>query len=118
MATVNVNVADLEAVVRLACLTEHRDNAEQSALLRVAARVDRARNSQVSSNVALRGDPDSDKMWRDTGRNDEKGERIFARIRPESRLEREVDASRVLEDGDRRIRPSYEKAGNRKTVKR
>lgn len=42
--------ADLAVVVRLACETEDRSDAEQSALLRVAARVDREHNKRTVTN--------------------------------------------------------------------
>lgn len=41
---------DLAVVVELACLTEDRSDAEQDALLRVAARVDAKRNALVVTN--------------------------------------------------------------------
>lgn len=44
---------DLALVVQLAALTEDRDPAEQKALERIALRVDRAINRQVSNNPHL-----------------------------------------------------------------
>ena len=46
---------DLEAVVRLACLTEDRSNSEHRSLLRIAKKVDRERNANVITNKAMWG---------------------------------------------------------------
>lgn len=48
---------DLRMVVELALLTEDRTRAEQAALRRVAARVDRVHNRQTTTNPKLRGWP-------------------------------------------------------------
>ena len=51
---------DLECVVRLACLTEHRDSDEQRALLAVAARVESELNKSTTRNMTARwGQPAS-----------------------------------------------------------
>ena len=47
-------IDDLETVVRLAILTEHRDPAEQRALLRMAAHVEHSRNALVVTNKRSR----------------------------------------------------------------
>lgn len=50
MALVSVNADDLVAVVRLACLTEDRANAEQRSLLAVAERCDTELNKHTTTN--------------------------------------------------------------------
>ncbi len=52
---------DLAAVVRLACETESRTRAEQSALVRVARSVDTEWNRQARSNPKVRH------AWKDAG---------------------------------------------------
>lgn len=46
----------LALVVRLACLTEDRDNTEQKALLAVAERVDKEWNAQTITNAKVRAE--------------------------------------------------------------
>lgn len=65
---------DLRTLVELACLTEHRTDAEQDALLRVAAKADTAANALVVTN---------------------------RREGPAWRLYRHVGETRVMEDGDK-----------------
>jgi hypothetical protein len=65
---------DQRAVIELACLTEHRSNAEQDALLRVAAKAEAAANALVVTNK---------------------------RSGPAWRLYDFVEETRCLEDGDR-----------------
>lgn len=77
----------LAEVVELACLAESRSNAEQRALLRVAAKVDRERSKQTVTNPPeFRRDP---------------------------YLERLADSSRVLEEGERRVTPPSETKAKR-----
>lgn len=65
---------DQRAVIELACLTEHRSNAEQDALLRFAAKTDAAANRLTTTNH---------------------------RTGPAWRLYRTVEATRVLYDDDK-----------------
>lgn len=79
-------VDQLATVVELACGCEQRSNAEQRDLLAVAHKVDRERSKQTTTNPC--------------------------QVAPY--LERLVDESRVLEEGDRRVIPPSE----RKAAKR
>lgn len=79
------NDDNLETVVRLACLTESRTNAEQRALLTVARQVDDRRNTRVSGNHY---------MWAPNGRGG------YRQLRPFSDLEGLADSTRVLYEAD------------------
>ena len=70
---------DLEMVVRLACMTEDRTDAEQRALVRVAAKLDREVNRVTPGNPTWNGD-----WWQ---------------ARPLSVLAQEADETRVLDEG-------------------
>lgn len=81
MSLVSVNLEDLAEVVRLACLTESRDNAEQRALLKVARRVDSTWNTVIVTNH---------KTWERVG----EGWRL---LRPLSHLEAKVHGTRDVD---------------------
>jgi hypothetical protein len=110
---VSVNAEDLALVVGLACLTESRDNDEQKAMLAVAERCDKVRNTKRSTNVH----PANGAMWAPVPEGQREGTQPdgwLYRIRPESRLEIEADATRRLwEKGERRIKPSWERKPKR-----
>jgi hypothetical protein len=82
------NTDDLTTVIRLACLTEDRSDAEQRALLRVARKVDQEVNANVTGN---------DRMW------DHAGSTRAVRLLPESILELEVEQTRLLDDGQHEV---------------
>ena len=81
---------DLTVAVELACLTEDRTDAEQRALLRVARRIDEDRNANVVGNRWAWGD-------RAGGMSSVVQRRL-------STLERQVEATRVLDEGQREVR--------------
>ncbi len=81
---------DLELVLELACLTEHRSGAEQRALLRIARSLDDRRNANVTMNK---------RMW-----GVHAGDADAVRQLPPSRWEERVDRSRVLEDGQQPVK--------------
>lgn len=106
---VSVNADDLVLVLRLACLTEHRDNAEQKALLAAAERLDKKRNAKVVTNVH----PANGAMWawlpEDQRQGDDPDDWVY-RIKPESRWEAEAHHTRrLVEKDERRIKPSWER---------
>lgn len=108
MALVSVNADDLAMVVRLATLTESRTNAEQKALLAVAERCDKKANAKVSSNVR----PAKGALWAlmpEEHRVGDNPDDWLYPTRTPSQLERDVNFSRVLEDGDRHVKPSWER---------
>lgn len=80
----------LALVVELACVTEDRTNDEQRALLRVAAKVDAERRKETVTNPP---------EWR---------------VQPY--LEQLADTTRMLDEGQRRIKPPSEvKAARRRS---
>lgn len=81
---------DLATVVELACLTEDRTDAEQRALLRVARRLDEDANANTVGNH---------KWW---GLN--AGSVTALVQRRLSTLERHVEATRVLDEGQHEVR--------------
>lgn len=81
---------DLEAVIRLACLTEDRTDAEQRAMLRVARKLDAERNANVTGNH---------RMWGVYA-----GSTSAQLQRPMSRLEQLVEETRVLVDEQRAVK--------------
>lgn len=80
---------DVTSVIMLACLTEDRTDAEQRAMLRVARSVDSEMNANVSGNH---------RMW-----GVHAGSIHAQQARPFSQLEQTVEATRVLQDGQREV---------------
>ena len=108
MTLVSVNAEDLAAVVKLAALTENRTNAEQKALLAVAERCDRVANTKRSSNVH----PAKGALWAELPedqRTSKNPDDWLYPTRAPSQLERDVHHSRSIEDGDRAVKPSWER---------
>jgi hypothetical protein len=98
---VSINREDLEAVIRLACLSESRNNQEQKALLTVAQKTDRAFTKQTQENVTD-GTNHPKAFWRDWG-----GELVTTRPFPD--LEKLAHETRVMDQGDRAVKPSWER---------
>ena len=91
MSLVFVNLEDLAAVVKLACLTEDRTGPEQRALLNLARKVDRAWNTTMNR-----------KTWE---RVDHGPHRPAVRLlRPLSSLEALVESTRELGEHDRPVK--------------
>lgn len=103
MSLVYVNVDELAAVVRLACLTEDREGSEQRALLSLAHKVDVARDRQAVRDAISRRD-----IWME---NTVWMQREGAEIPAASRYELNAHHSRVLVDGQRPIKTSWERKG-------
>lgn len=58
-------VEEMRVVLYLACEMDDRSNAEQKAMLAVAARLDAEANRQLSSNPLIRGEPFVECTYRD-----------------------------------------------------
>lgn len=103
---------DQRVVVLLACETEHRSDAEQDALLRVAARADGQANADVVTNA--RTGP----AWRlyrtvEETRNPHDGDRPRANAKTLAKLDAQADRWEAQTNGTRRTVPAAADGGIR-----